>query len=124
MNESDVKGLTEMKPGSKKEEKKKTLIHAHSYSLVAAAHWHTLHSTGVFTHTHTHKQINTWTRKWMHTCTHAHTNSKVGNSLEICRGGNDVAPLLTRNNETLILQCIQLHVSLLEIHFNAWIMTP
>lgn len=34
LNEADMKGLTEMKPGSK------MLIHAHSYSL-AAAHWHT-----------------------------------------------------------------------------------
>lgn len=82
MNESDVKGLTEMKPGSKKDRKKKTLIHAHSYSLVAAAHWHTLHYAGVLTHT----QINTWTRKWMHTCmqacAHAHTDSNVGNLLD------------------------------------------
>lgn len=68
LNEADMKGLTEMKPGGK------MLIHAHSYSLVAAAHWHT------------HTQIYIWTGKckythlFTRTYTHAHTRG-VENSL-------------------------------------------
>lgn len=77
LNEADMKGLTEMKPGSK------MLIHAHSYSL-AAAHCHTQAHIWTSKHTHTHLFSHTHTRILTHTHTRGVENSLGDSYLRRC----------------------------------------